>query len=426
MRSVARVELRKLTAQLPLRLLVLVCLLGPFAFALLTHAGNGSPTDPLFGVWLHTSGYAVSLVVLGFAGSWGFPIVAGVLAGDLFAAEDRHGTWKTLLSRSRSLRELFAGKVLAALVVAALLGTLVAAASLAAGVIVAGAHPLVDLGGRERSPLALLLLVGASWLICLLPVLVYTSIALCASALSRNGIVGVLAPVLVALLCALIALVSRGVVVELLLPGAAFDAWHGLFTAHVFLGPVVVSALICLAWIVGSLTLAWRVLARREFAAGAEAGRGWRRSLRLPGGALLVVALLILASGWGPAAVTRTRLSADFTRQFHRLTLRQQDELGHPIPRGSQYRILPVCVRRGAAQSGPGEWTCTMNVYVVLPGAAQPLTNTPVPYDLSVAANGCYKAQAPATAVGAATLRSASGAPLINPLAIIYGCVNIL
>ena len=89
-------------AQLPLRLLGVVCVLGPFAFAVLLKVQSGAPADALFGAWVHTSGFAVSLVVLGFAGNWGFPIIAGVLAGDLFAAEDRHGTWKTILTRSRT------------------------------------------------------------------------------------------------------------------------------------------------------------------------------------------------------------------------------------------------------------------------------------------------------------------------------------
>ena len=44
---------------------------------------------------------------------------------------------------------------------------------------------------------------------------------------------------------------------------------------------------------------------------------------------------------------------------------------------------------------GPGDWACTMNVYILLARGTQPLTDTPVAYDVSVQSNGCYKAQSP-------------------------------
>ena len=108
------IELRKLTAQLITRLMALLVVLGPFAFAALLKVQSGTPSDALFGAWVHSSGYAISLVILGFAGTWGFPIIAGALAGDLFASEDRYGTWKTLLTRSCTREDVFVGKVLAA------------------------------------------------------------------------------------------------------------------------------------------------------------------------------------------------------------------------------------------------------------------------------------------------------------------------
>ena len=92
----------------------------------------------------------------------------------------------------------------------------------------------------------------SSWLISLLPLLAYTSLAILFSVASRNGIVGVLGPILVALLTQLLALIGNGVWVHLLLIGSAFDAWHGLFVGHPFFGPLVVSLLVCLAWIAGS------------------------------------------------------------------------------------------------------------------------------------------------------------------------------
>ncbi|MBV9684823.1 MAG: hypothetical protein JO046_23720, partial [Solirubrobacterales bacterium] len=86
MRAAYRTERRKLASQLAPRLLALVCLLGPFAFAGVLKVQSGSPADTLYGVWVHSSGFALSLVVLGFSGAWGLPLMAGVLAGDLFAS----------------------------------------------------------------------------------------------------------------------------------------------------------------------------------------------------------------------------------------------------------------------------------------------------------------------------------------------------
>ena len=95
-------------------MLALVCLLGPLAFGAVLSRQSGVPGDTLLGVWVHSSGYSFSLVVLGFAGYLGFPLLAGGLAGDMFSSEDRYGTWKTILTRSRSRGEVFSGKLAAA------------------------------------------------------------------------------------------------------------------------------------------------------------------------------------------------------------------------------------------------------------------------------------------------------------------------
>src|SRR3954452_22926462 len=109
-----RVELAKLRAQLALRVLAAACLLGPIAFVVVIQAADVTPTDTLFGRWVQDTGFAAPLVVLGFAGAWGFLVLARVIAGDLFSSEDRYGTWKTLLGRSAGRWEVFVGKMLAA------------------------------------------------------------------------------------------------------------------------------------------------------------------------------------------------------------------------------------------------------------------------------------------------------------------------
>ena len=109
LRGAYRAERRKLVAQVSTRVLALVCGLGPFAFAAVLSGQSGVPGDTLLGAWVHGSGYAFSLVVLGFGGYLGFPVLAGALAGDILSCEDRYGTWKTILTRSGTRRQVFAG-----------------------------------------------------------------------------------------------------------------------------------------------------------------------------------------------------------------------------------------------------------------------------------------------------------------------------
>lgn len=425
--SAYRAERRKLTAQLPSRILALVCVLGPFVFAGVLKLQSGVPADTLFGAWVHSSGFAVSLVVLSFAGSWGFPMLAGVLAGDLFAAEDRHGTWKTLLTRSCARRDLFAGKVLAAAWFSAALLGLATLASLLAGLVLTGAHPLVGLSGTVLASGHSLVLVLVSWLVSLLPLLAFTSLAVLFSVATRNGIMGVLGPLLVALAMQLLALIGSGSWVHMLLIASSFDDWHGLLSSTPFYGPLIVGSAVSLAWIVGCLGVASLLLTRREFAGAPVARRqGWLLPLRAVVGTIVVIGLVAAAVSLGPAAITQTRLQDALGPTFNNLTVLQQQELGRPVPAGAQLKLLTSCRRRAGASQGPGDdWTCTLDVFVPQAGS-NPFQETPVTYDIGVKSNGCYKADAPPSFVGQRLMRGAGGNEIVNPLFTIYGCFDTL
>jgi ABC-2 type transport system permease protein len=421
-----RVERRKLASQLAPRLLALICVLGPFAFAGVLKIQTGSPADSLYGVWVHSSGFAVSLVVLGFAGSWGLPLMAGVLAGDLFASEDRHGTWKTALTRSCTRRHLFAGKLLAVALFALGLLALLAVSSLAAGVLLVGAHPLVSLSGTVFSAGHCLALVSAAWLLCALPMLAFTSLAVLFSVATRNGIVGVLGPAVVDLAMQLLALVGTGVWLHSALVASAFDAWHPLFVSRPFYGPLVVGEAVSLVWIVVCLAAAWWLLRRRDFTGASVSRRpGWVVPVRVAVGTAAAIALLAIAGNWGPTGVTAARLKASITPNFNNLTLLQQRELGRVVPAGARLNVIPTCSRRASTPSGPGDWICTLTVYIPQPGAV-PFQQTPVTYDVTVQSNGCYKAESPPSFVGQQTMRDANGHQVVNPLFVIYGCLNPL
>jgi ABC-2 type transport system permease protein len=168
--EVARVECVKLRAQLRVRIVFAACLAGPLAFAAAMRIQNNLPEDTLFGRGVKESGFATPLVVLGFAALWAFPVFASIVGGDLFSAEDRYKTWATILTRSRSRAEVFAGKALTALAFSTLALAVLAVGSVAAGVFVIGHQPLVDLSGLLLPPWQALGRVSLAWLSVLPPV----------------------------------------------------------------------------------------------------------------------------------------------------------------------------------------------------------------------------------------------------------------
>jgi ABC-2 type transport system permease protein len=387
---------------------------------------SGTPSDALFGVWVHSSGFAISLVILGFAGSWGFPILAGVLAGDMFASEDRHGTWKTILTRSCTREDIYAGKLLAAGTWTVGLLALLAVSSLVAGTAFVGAHALVNLSGVLTSPGRMFALTVVAWLTCLLPFLAYASLAILFSVATRNGILGVLGPLLVALVTQLLELVGKGVIVHMLLIGSAFNGYFGLFTGHLFFGPLLVSSLVSVAWIAVSLTLSWRILRRRDFLAGAGARRpNWLTPIKVVAAASAAIAVLAICSNLGPTGVTAYRVASTIGPEFNNATLLQQALIGRHAPPEARLDVNPQCNRRGAKAVGPGDWTCSLYVYLPQPKSV-PFQLTSVEYDVSVESNGCFKAQSPPAFIGGPTMLDRAGRTVANPLYIVYGCFNPL
>jgi ABC-2 type transport system permease protein len=420
--QVARVELAKLAAQTPARLAAAICVLAPFAFGAVLAVQSAVPADTLFGRWVHASGFALPLVVLGFAGSWGFPVLAGVVAGDVFAGEDRHDTWKTLLTRSSDRRAVFAGKTLAAVGCTALMVTLLAVSSLVAGLLFVGAAPLVDLSGTLLSSEHALALVVAGWATALVPVTGFVALAILLSVTTRSSVVGVLGPVVVAVLMQLLALVGKGEIARDLLLATALDAWHGLFVVRPYYGPLARGEALAAVCTAVFLAVAWVVLRRRDFAgAGVGSRRSWLAVAGVLGATAATVGLLAALSGLGPSGITASRLETSLAGTFSNLTVYQQTLLGRTVPAGAELRVLPTCRRRGVSTptSGAGDdWHCTLSV--VGPGARQ----TPVGYDVNVRPNGCYTADGPPSFVGPATIRRPGHGLVGNPLFVFDGCFD--
>src|SRR4051812_49665978 len=98
------------------------------------------------------TGWAGPLVVLAFSCSWVLPLVTSLVAGDVFAAEDRLGTWRHLLVAVRSPRRLFVAKALASLTVIGLMVAGLAGSSAAGGVVAGGHQPPLRPPGDPPGP----------------------------------------------------------------------------------------------------------------------------------------------------------------------------------------------------------------------------------------------------------------------------------
>jgi ABC-2 type transport system permease protein len=426
-RRAYRAEIRKLSSQILIRVVALLCLVVPFIFAALLKVQSGAPADTLYGVWVHSSGFAISLVVLASAATWGVPLIAGTVAGDIFSSEDRYGTWKLVLTRSCTRSQIFVGKLLAAATFVIALQLLIGLASMAAGVLLVGAQSLVNLNGTLFSPGHTALLVFVSWLTLIPPALAFTALAVLLSIATRNGILGVIAPFALALAMQLLLLVGTGIWSHLLLIGAAVFGWHGLFDAHSYVGPLLVGIAVSVIWTAVCVDVSWALLRRRDFAGTPVSRRqGWRTPLRVVVAITAAIALIAIAGNWGPAGVTAKRLRTSLTPAFNHLTVLQQRALGRHVPAGAKLTlVLPTCNRRGSVPYGPGEWICTIYVQTPSPGAL-PGQPTAVSYDVSVNWDGCYKAQSPPAFIGQQTMRDAHGNRVVNPLYTIYGCFNPL
>ncbi|MCU1688910.1 MAG: hypothetical protein JWN20_838, partial [Jatrophihabitantaceae bacterium] len=161
--TVLRWELRKLAAQGRARYTLLGCLLAPALVVVVLNSQQRPPKDTLYGPHIHDSGYAMPLLILGFAAQWVFPLLTALVAGDIFASEDHHGTWKTVLTRSASRAQLFWAKTLAAMLFALSVLVLVAASTIVTSLIVVGRGQLIGLTGQLIPSGTALPLVIGSW-----------------------------------------------------------------------------------------------------------------------------------------------------------------------------------------------------------------------------------------------------------------------
>lgn len=265
-RAALAVELAKLRAQPVPRLLLLACLLGPFALVAVLSASASVPADTLFGRQVGTSGLAVPLFLLGSSGQWLLPLLVAVVAGDVFGSEDRYRTWGAVLTRGCDRAAVFRAKLLAALLWTVLVTLLLAVSSTSAGLLLGGDAPLAGLSGQDLGQAHAVGLVLLSWAASLPPALALASLAVLLSVVFRSSVAGVLGPVVAALVLLLAALAPLPEVVRVAVLASAVPAWHGLLLDPVVLGPLAVGCLVSAAWCGALLTAAALVHLDRDVA----------------------------------------------------------------------------------------------------------------------------------------------------------------
>lgn len=267
MRAVVQVELLKLRALWRVRLALLLVLAAPPAVLTVLQLQSGLPTDTLYGRWVQDIGLAFPLVLLGSAGVWGIPVLASLVAGDLVSSEDAHGTWPTLMTRSRDLRQLFWGKAVVAAATAVVLVAALGASALLSGVLLVGTQDLVGLSGQPVPFTDGTRLVLLAWLSALPTALAVCAGALLVSAATRSSLLGVAIPSLVAGVLGLLGLLAPLGSLRPLLITPGLTAWHGLLLEDAATGAVLASSGASLGCAALLLAAAAAVLRRRDWAA---------------------------------------------------------------------------------------------------------------------------------------------------------------
>ena len=426
---VYRFELVKLLAQWRTRILLAACWIVPGVFVAAVTQASSLPADTVFGRWMLATGWAGALVVLSFCCTWALPLLTALVAGDVFATEDRLGTWRHLLVAVRSPHRVFAAKALASGTVIAVMVLGLAASSIAGGLLAVGDRPLVGLDGQSIPPGDAARSVLLAWACVSVATLAFAAVGLLGSVALGRSPMGLLAPALLALVLQLVQLLPLPVAVRLALPSQAFLAWRGLFTSPAQTGPLAIGLIVSLVWTVVATALAYLPFARRDFTDLAYDGGGRRAVLTgvLPLMAVTALGVAVVAAmtSAGGSGIERPKLERSLASSYAHLYRLQARELHRPDVTEAQLRTSATCDKGGSLVQdvGPGnDWRCVVTWHI--PGAVAVGSAT---YQLDVAADGRYVADGdgPKEVNGYFPVRTVTGdAP--NPLWQVDGLVDLL
>lgn len=268
--TVYRWELFKLRHQkrtyLGLGMAVLVPVLFVVAVALRRHHERGGGFA--FSDYVDKSGLAIPLVILLFGAIWLFPLIAALVAGDIFASEDHNGTLKTIFTRSLERWQVFVGKALVAVTYAVVAIALCGTVAVIAGSLQSGFHPLQSLSGTIVSAPRALGLVYVSLLIYLIPIAAIVCIGLLLSAVTHNSAAAVVGTLMISLVFQLLGILPGLQFLQPYLLSTQFNAWQGLLRTPIDWAPIVRAAWVCAIYGGTAFCAAFIVFIRRDVAGG--------------------------------------------------------------------------------------------------------------------------------------------------------------
>jgi ABC-2 type transport system permease protein len=262
--TIYRWELRKLRAQKRTYLGLGAAAAVPIIFVVALVTRGGGPNDVAFGRYVHDTGLAIPLVLLLFGSVWMFPLITALVAGDIVAAEDRHDTLKTILTRSVDRQQIFVAKLLATFSYAILAIVIAGSVALIAGILASGFNPITTLSGTKVSASSGLGLVWASLGVYLLPILAIACIGLLFSTVFRNSGAAIVGTLMFSLLVQLVGILPGLGGLQPYLLSTQFNAWQGFLRTPVDWAPVLRAVWVCALYAVPALIAAALVFLRRD------------------------------------------------------------------------------------------------------------------------------------------------------------------
>jgi ABC-2 type transport system permease protein len=259
-------ELRKLRAQKRTYIGLGAAALVPLIFVIALLSSSGGPDEIPFGRYVKETGLAVPLVGLLFSSIWLFPLITSLVAGDIVASEDNHGTLKTILTRSTERWQIFVAKLLAALTyVFAALVVFVGVGLLLGGTFW-GFDPLTSLSGTQIPAGRGMLLIAASALAYFVPMMAVATIAFLLSTVTHNSAAAVVGTLILSFMMQLLAIISGLDFMHPYLLSEQFGAWQGLLRDPTDWAPIIHAAWVSACYAVPAVLWAFVAFVRRDVA----------------------------------------------------------------------------------------------------------------------------------------------------------------
>jgi ABC-2 type transport system permease protein len=264
--TVYRWELRKLRSQKRTYLGLGAAALVPLIFIVALLSSSGGPEDVPFGRYVRETGLAIPLVGLLFSSIWLFPLITSLVAGDIVAAEDTHGTLKTILTRSTERWQIFVGKLLAAVSYAFVALVIFVGIGLVIGGLIWGFNPLPSLSGTRIGAGRGIVLIAAAGLAYFVPMIAIAAIAFLLSTVTHNSAAAVVGTLILSFMMQLLGVISGLGFMRPYLLSEQFNSWQGFLREPTDWAPIVHAAWVSACYAVPATLWAFLAFVRRDVA----------------------------------------------------------------------------------------------------------------------------------------------------------------